>query len=992
MKLNFSFLLTLVSIIAVVTGYAAQSPSLVTLSKDGKLDYVADETGNRVPDFSHAGYGGGGIPLPDVPARLVLKPVAGDSTGRIQAALDQVSAHAPDARGLRGAVVLAKGNYEIAGQLRITASGVVLRGEGQGIDGTVLVATGWERRALIEISGRADRKSTGPAVAVLDEYVPVGATKLRVANTSGLSAGMTVSLERPSPPAWLSALGMDVAPGRQPYEWKPGTVNIRWDRVITAVAGNAITLDAPLTTALEKKFGGATITPFEQFGYLRNVGVENLRCVSAYEVANPLDEQHAWNAIDLHAVCDGWVSDVTALHFSGTVVQLGAKTARITVQDCHALEPISELGGYRRMPFHVRGQQALFLRCTSEQARHDFSAGYLAAGPNVFLECTSRESHSFSGSIGAWASGLLFDNVVIDGGALRLDNLETWNQGVGWAAANSMLWQCSASTIICRTPPGAANWADAVWGQFVGNGRWSRVNEFATPTSLYRAQLADRLGEKALEALAVRTYPPTGDNVPLFNFTPPPPAAPLPSKPLALKNSWLTANDALLTGQQIGTAWWLGRLESARSAEFGPALTRFSPGRAGTGNTDEIPSVVANMAATGQVAFRHHWGLWYDRRRIDHEMIRRPDSEVYPPFYEMPWARSGQGTAWDGLSRYDLTKFNPWYFGRLKQFANEARRVGVVLVNAMYFQHNIIESGAHWVDFPWRPVNNLQATNFVEPPPFKGDTINVAAAFYDVTDPQKRDLHRRFIRHSLDTLADEPNVIHLIGDEYSGPLHFMQFWVDVVAEWKRETGKSPLIGLSACKDVQDAILADQTRSAVIDVIDFKYWFRTDKGEEFAPSGGTDAAPRQQLRKWKGGRPSAKSIAAMVAEYRERFPGKAIISDLDEAEGWSFVAAGGSFAKLPSTTNSRLLAALAQMKPVKTQDSRWSILQSAAGEAFFHAVGADLGELDMASTSGKFVLREIDLKTGKVMSEKPIDGSVKISSGLPPSAFWIARIP
>ena len=81
------------------------------------------------------------------------------------------------------------------------------------------------------------------------------------------------------------------------------------------------------------------------------------------------------------------------------------------------------------------------------------------------------------------------------------------------------------------------------------------------------------------------------------------------------------------------------------------------------------------------------------------------DGDVWPPFYEQPFARSGEGTAWDGLSRYDLTSYNPWYFGRLLEFSRIAREKGLVLVNAMYFQHQLLESGAHWVDSPWRPVN-----------------------------------------------------------------------------------------------------------------------------------------------------------------------------------------------------------------------------------------------------------------------------------------------
>jgi hypothetical protein len=884
---------------AIVAGVAKEFPSPVTPGKDGRLVYEDLTRGDRVPDYSHAGYRGGGVPLPVLPAKVLVSPVEGDDGARIQAAIDQVSALSPDAAGWRGAVLLAPGRYEIGGQLKIATSGVVLRGSGAGPDGTVLVATGTDRRHLIEISGRYERKETAPARAVLDNYVPVGARQFRVADATDLAVGQSIAIERPSPAEWLTSLGMDVAPARQPYHWKAGTVNVTWDRVITAIDADKITFDAPLTTSLDAKLGGGKVTPFVETGYLGDVGVENLRCESDYDRANPLDEQHAWNAIDLHALRDAWVANVTGVHFAGSVVQVGARVARVTVQDCASLAPVSEDAGYRRMAFHARGQQVLFLRCRSEQGRNDFTTGYQTAGPVVFLECTATGASGFSGSIGAWSSGLLFDGVKLDGGALRLDNLETFNQGVGWAAANSMLWQCEAAVIVSRQPPGAHNWAVAVWGQFVGDGRWSMTNEFANPSSLYRAQLAERLGKAALAALepmagssrretaglsSALTGAATTDMRILDAVVPNSAASRVATaeKRLALENGVLTVGGERLSGKEQPLAWWLGRLEPARASEPGPALTRFSPGRTGTGLTDEIPAVVARMKREGASVLRHHYGLWYDRRRIDHQMIRRPDADVWPPFFEQPFARSGQGTAWDGLSRYDLTKYNPWYFGRLKAFAAEARREGVVLINEMYFQHNIIESGAHWVDSPWRPVNNINDTGFTEPPPFKGDTIKMADEFYDVTHPVRRALHRAYIRQCLVNLADEPNVIHTLSAENTGPLHFMQFWIDTVAEWERESGKHPLIALSATKDVQDAILADPVRGEVVDIIDLTYWFRTDQGELFAPAGGMALAPRQHLRQWKGGRPSAASIRAMAQEYRAKFPGKAVITGLDPA--------------------------------------------------------------------------------------------------------------
>jgi hypothetical protein len=394
--------------------------------------------------------------------------------------------------------------------------------------------------------------------------------------------------------------------------------------------------------------------------------------------------------------------------------------------------------------------------------------------------------------------------------------------------------------------------------------------------------LADRLGPQAANALAPRKYAaaPAG----LREASAPAAAAPEPAaKPLTLAKGTLMIGDKPLAGREASLAWWRGRLEPARTKEIGPALTRFAPGRMGTGLTDEPPAVAEAMARSNRPLIRHHYGLWYDRRRDDHQMIRRPDAEVWPPFFEQPFARTGKGTAWDGLSRYDLTKYNPWYFDRLHSFANEAERRGLVLVNEMYFQHNIIESGAHWVDCPWRPVNNLNSTGFTEPPPFTGDTIKMADEFYDVKHAVRRDLHRAYIRHHLDVLGGESNVIHTLSAENTGPLHFMQFWLDVIAEWEKETGKKPLIGLSATKDVQDAILADPARATVVDVIDLTYWHVTDKGEEYAPPGGVSLAPRQHQRQLKGGRPSAKSIAEMARDYRRKFPDKAVISGLPEAE-------------------------------------------------------------------------------------------------------------
>src|SRR5205085_2748180 len=201
-----------------------------------------------------------------------------------------------------------------------------------------------------------------------------------------------------------------------------------------------------------------------------------------------------------------------------------------------------------------------------------------------------------------------------------------------------------------------------------------------------------------------------------------------------------------------------------------------------------------------------------------------------------------------------------------------ADQKGLVLLNQHYFQHNIIEAGAHYADFPWRPVNNVNNTGFPEPPPYAGDKrIFMAEQFYDETNKTRRPLHRAYIRQCLDNFADNNGVIQTIGEEFTGPRHFVNFWIDVISEWEKEKKKKPLIALSVTKDVQDSVLKDPSRSAVIDIIDIRYWHYQADGRTYEPKGGQSLAPRQHARLLKPQRSSFEQVYRAVKEYRTKFP-------------------------------------------------------------------------------------------------------------------------
>jgi len=1027
---------TLAIILCGLTWAAFAAPKklspVISTGAGGRLVYDMDEHGNRVPDFSSCGYGGGDWEIPVAPVRVVVVPVAGDETARIQKAIDYVATLPSDADGIRGAVLLLKGRHEVYGGLQITNSGVVLRGQGMSENGTVLVAAGIDRRTLIRICGRQDSASRSNAGwQIADDYVPVGATSFHVQDTGDLKTGDTIRIIRPSSKEWIDALGMaEFGGGIGDWRlvWHAGSYDLTWDRVVQKIDGNLVTMDGPITTAVEKGMGGGWVEAYSWPGRVGNVGVENLRLESAYDVENPKDENHSWCAITMENAGDAWVRQVAFAHFAASAVAVYESCKWVTVEDCSSLAPVSEDAGYRRNTFFTLGQQTLFLRCFAENGRHDFATGHCAAGPNAFVQCEASLPQGDSGAVESWASGTLYDNVRIDGGGLNLMNRGAAGEGAGWSAANSVLWQCSASKIACDNPPGAQNWAFGCWGEFSGNGVWRNANSSVKPASLFIAQVADRLGAGAaakikLMARSQEEYSnPTAEQAAKLienSRRPAPllvdyiaaaatrdpiladpagakkvdkiasltPASPITHHAIAVTNGWLVCDGKLLIGGVEDINWWRGNMRPSEADNYGVNLTRFAPGRIGAGFTDDLDAVADGMAAANQVALDHHYGLWYDRRREDHERVRRVDGDVWAPFYEQPFARSGTGMAWDGLSKYDLTKFNPWYWARLKDFADICGGRGLVLFNENYFQHNILEAGAHWVDCPWRSANNINATGFPEPPPFAGDKrIFMAEQFYDVSNPVRRKLHENFIRQNLTNFTNEPNVIQFTSAEFTGPLAFEQFWLDTIVGWEQANKKHPLVALSCTKDVQDAVLADVKRRAVVDVIDFQYWWRTEKGE-FAPAGGQNLSPRQFERQTKVGRPNDASLAGMAAEYRAKFPAPAIICHFEPA-GWAWVCAGGSMPRLPQATDEKLLAAIPRMQ-VWSEASKNSsrVLREAGKQMLVASEGSST--LDLSCQPGVFRVNTVNTQTGEVTRGETVEGGkpVKLPDA---SVIWLVK--
>lgn len=485
---------------AAARGEERPESRLARMGADGKLVYHPyNERGDRLPDFSWCGYKAGEVAIPDAPVKIALAPSEGeqDDQPRIQAALDQVAAMPLDANGLRGAVLLRRGTYHVPRQLSIRTSGVVLRGEGDGEDGTVMIASAPTKYYVVAIQGHGNAELLPDSrQEIVEDYVPVGARSFEVADGSGYAVGDTVMVCRVGNREWIDHIGMNRlsrGPSDKVKNWGP--FELRFDRVVQSVDGNRITVDAPIANAIDAPWGGGYLVKYVYPGRIENVGVEHIRLESIY--AHPTDHAHAWRFVGIFAAQNVWVRHCTAKHLAYAAVQISGNVKWATVRDVENLDMISRIKGGLRYPFALSGQLCLVERCYSTEGRHDFVMHARVPGPNAFVDCRADRSHSDSGPHHRYATGTLYDNVQT--GRLNVQQRGRSGTGHGWAGAQMVFWNCRARSMDVQKPPTAQNLAIGCMVEHQrGNGYWESVNQPVRPRSLYLQQLADRLGPEAV--------------------------------------------------------------------------------------------------------------------------------------------------------------------------------------------------------------------------------------------------------------------------------------------------------------------------------------------------------------------------------------------------------------------------------------------------------------------------------------------------------------
>lgn len=483
------------------------------------LVLLEDEFGTTLPDFSHVGYMGSEVPIPEgVPVKITLTSPgeSEDATVMIQKAIDELSAM-PLNGDFRGAILLKSGIYRIQHELYIQNSGIVLRGEGSDENGTKLIAAGVKdgdkHHRLINIKGSGQLNPSAPtAYNIKDDYVPVGRFWVTVNNVMDFHEGDHVTIFRPGTDNWIHDLRMDqiYAPGdNSGSNWTAKGYNLDYERIITRIIGDTLHFDNPILMAMEKKYGGGAVYKSEIQGRLSHCGIENMQIVSEFDETKKdktgyfNDEDHSWTAVDITKTEHSWIRNVTSRYFAYGLAEIRDKSLFVTIENCKCLDGVAKREGGRLYSFLISDASACLVRnCETSHGRHDCVTGSKGVGPNVFANVKIRNAHADTGPHQRWNVGTLYDNIDSDGDILVQDR-GNWGTGHGWAGANQYLWNCIAKRICVQSPwVSAKNYSIGTKGtKNTGthnntdrpDGVWVEQGKTVLPQSLFEAQLELRI-------------------------------------------------------------------------------------------------------------------------------------------------------------------------------------------------------------------------------------------------------------------------------------------------------------------------------------------------------------------------------------------------------------------------------------------------------------------------------------------------------------------
>jgi hypothetical protein len=181
--------------------------------------------------------------------------------------------------------------------------------------------------------------------------------------------------------------------------------------------------------------------------------------------------------------------------------------------------------------------------------------------------------------------------------------------------------------------------------------------------------------------------------------------------------------------------------------------------------------------------------LWTWEMLTWHSGRYNPDNVI--TLYPHPYARTGPGKATDSLPKFDLSKYDPEYFSRLRSRVESAGKLGIYVSIMLFEGWSMQFSTDGWSNHYFNPLNNINGID--------GDTNKDGKGLdiYTLADTTITGLQERYVKHVIDVVNDLDNVLYEISNENHPPSTGWQYhMIRFIKDYEKQKPKQHPVGMT----------------------------------------------------------------------------------------------------------------------------------------------------------------------------------------------------
>lgn len=156
-----------------------------------------------------------------------------------------------------------------------------------------------------------------------------------------------------------------------------------------------------------------------------------------------------------------------------------------------------------------------------------------------------------------------------------------------------------------------------------------------------------------------------------------------------------------------------------------------------------------------------------------------------------PWLRTGPGAALDGNPRFDLDRFDPAYFDRLRERVRMASEAGIYVSVMLFEGWGLQFSPRAYENHPFNPANNINGINGDHDQDGSGTEIHTLG------DKTILSIQEAYVKNVIDHVNGFDNVLYEISNENHPPSTEWQYYmIDLIRDYEKELPKQHPVGMT----------------------------------------------------------------------------------------------------------------------------------------------------------------------------------------------------